>query len=155
MISLYTKLHFPKIRDISDAHPHGFGWIGMDFKDSASLALDETSTCGKDPLFIEIDLWQRNVTIVEDNPLFPLAKNPWKLSIVFRISHLDFHRLHLLSGPELPPPGPLIGCGTLAFLEKVEKDQKIVLFATGIEARPKGILEPEERSIFPFDPEDH
>jgi hypothetical protein len=149
------EFHHAKVREVSIVLPYRFKRIGVNLKDSIAFDLSDTSTCGKNPFLIEINLRGRDVTIVEGNGLFPLRKHSWKLAITFRIGHLNLHHFHFLSAPEFPFSCPLVSCGPSPFLEGMEQGEKSFLLSLCIESRPKGIFESANYSIPGLDPEDH
>src|SRR4030042_612921 len=144
--------HDPKVRNLFIVHPHRLGWIRTNFENSISFSLNNTSACRKYFFPIKIGLWQRDITVVEGNPLFPLRENSGKLSIMLRIENLNLHHFNFIPTPELLLSGPLVSCCPPCFLERVEEIQKIAFLSLSIESRPERIFESAKPSVLALDP---
>jgi hypothetical protein len=154
-VSIHSKFHDPKVRNVFSAYPYRLGWIRVNFKDSIFLNLNKASACWENFLLVKISLGQKDVTIVEGNFLFPWRESSGKLGIMLRIDNLDLEHFHFITTPELLLSGPLAACCPLAFLERVEEIEKIASLSLGIESGPKGIFESVKPSLLIFDPKDH
>jgi hypothetical protein len=154
-VSIHSKFHDPEVRNAFIADPHGLGWIRMNFKDSISFNLSNTSARWKNLFLVKISLGQRDVTIVEGHFLFPGRENPGKLGIMLRIDHLDLDHFHFIPAPELLLSGPLVACRPLASLERVEEIEKIAFLSLCTESRPERIFQPAKPFILFLDPQDH
>jgi hypothetical protein len=127
----------------------------MNFKDSISFDLNQTSACRKDFFLIKICLRQRDVTIVEGHLLFPWRENSGEVGIMLRIDDLDLHHFHFITTPEILLSGPLVSCCPLASLERMKEIEKIAFLPLCIESRPERIFESAEPPILSLDPQDH
>jgi hypothetical protein len=112
----------------------------MNFKDSISFDLNNTSACWKKFSLIKISLGQRDVTIVEGHFLFPLRENSGKLGIMLRIDNLDLHHFNFITTPEIFLPVPLVSYYPPPFLKRMEEIEKIAFLSLGIESRSERIF---------------
>src|SRR4030042_4827269 len=127
----------------------------MNLKDPPPFVFTDAPACWKEPFFIKIDLGQRDITITENDPIFPWRKHSGELDIIICIAYLNLHHFHFFSAPELLLSGPLIPCSPPIFLERVEQGKEIVSLPLGIEPGPEGIFESMEQILTVLDPEDH
>jgi hypothetical protein len=147
----HEKLHDPKVRKLL-LSPDRFGGVRMNLKEATPFRVHPTSTCGKDSLFVEIELGDWKVTIVKAKPLFPWRKHSRELGISLRRNDLDLHDFDLFSAPELLLSDPLIPGSKSFLLKKAKQREKGLLLPFSIASRLEGIFKPVKSPIFTFYP---